>query len=131
MDWIKNVGYAIKGALGGARTPVVTIPPILLLCEIMNRPGMSAIALTASIISRLEKEGIPTGKNPNGSDNLNNTFIRVFCEELINEIKNNAVVQSSVPTGAISAMGVGGNAGGPIVITAYNDKIATVQGLIR
>lgn len=131
MDWIKNITDGIKGAFENARLPVTPIPPVLLLCEIMNRPGLSAIALTGAIIARLEQEGFDTGPNPDGSENMNNKFVRVMCQELISEIKNNAVVQSSVQTGAITATGVGGNAGGPIVINAFNDKIATIKGLIR
>lgn len=131
MDWIKNVTDGIKNVFYKARLPITPIPPVLLLCEIMNRPGLSALALTAAIISRLEQEGFNTGPNPDGSENMNNKFVRVMCQEIISEIKNNAVVQSSVETGAITATGVGGNAGGPIVINAFNDKIATIKGLIR
>lgn len=131
MDWIKNVTDGIKNVFDKARLPITPIPPVLLLCEIMNRPGLSALALSAAIISRLEQEGFNTGPNPDGSENMNNKFVRVMCQEIISEIKNNAVVQSSVETGAITATGVGGNAGGPIVINAFNDKIATIKGLIR
>ena len=131
MDWIKNIGTAITGVLGSARKSAPSIPPILLLCEIMNRPGLSAMALTAAIISRLAEEGFETGANEDGSKNKNNEFIRIMCEELVNEIKNNAVVESSISPGTISVTGVGGNAGGPITIQGFNDKIASVKGIIR
>lgn len=131
MRWIENIGTAISGVLQKARTPVITIPPILLLCEIMDRPGLSAIALASSIITRLEEEGFPTGVNEDGSENMNNKFILIMCEELIKEIQMNAVVESTVSPGSISVTGLGANSGGPISINGYNDKIALIKGLVR
>lgn len=131
MDWIKNISNAITTTLDKARTPLVGIPPILLLCEIKNRPGMSAIALASAIISRLAAAGFNTGKNEDGSENMNNQFIRVLCEELVKEIKDNAVVESSIPIGSISITGIGGNAGGPVTIQGYNNMVTKVKGLLR
>lgn len=131
MSWINNIGTAIKAAFNGVREPVIPIPPVLLLCEIMNRPGLSAIALAASIIARLSAEGFPTGVNEDGSENMNNKFILIMCEELVNEIQTNGVVQSSVAPGSISITGIGANAGGPISIQGFNDKVAEIKGIIR
>lgn len=131
MQWIKNISDSIKGVIGSARKPAPSIPPILLLCEIMNRPGLSAIALSAAVIARLQKEGFDTGVNPDGSPNMNNKFVYIMCEELIKEIKENAVVESSIPTAAITVTGTGGNAGGPVVVTGFNDRVASVRGVIR
>lgn len=131
MDWIKNVGEAISKVFGSARKPAPSIPPILMLYEIANRPGLSAIALAAAIISRMEQEGFNTGVNPDGSENMNNKFIRILSEELINEIKNNARVECTVPVGSISIVGAGGNSGGPITITGYNNMITKINGLLK
>lgn len=132
MDWIKNISDSIGKLFEKGRKPLTSsIPPVLLLCEILNRPGLSATALAAAVIAQLAAKGFPTGKNPDGSENMNNQFIYILCQELINEIKNNAVVESAIPTGTISATGVGGNAGGPVTIQAFNDKIAKIKGIIR
>ena len=131
MDWIKNISESIAKVIGSARKPAPSIPPILLLCEIMNRPGLSAITLSTAVISRLQQEGFDTGVNPDGSPNMNNKFVYIMCDELIKEIKNNAVIESSIPTGAITVTGFGGNAGGPVTVQGFNDKIASVKGVLR
>lgn len=131
MGWIDNIGKAITTVLEKVRPPVAPIPPILLLCEIMNRPGLSAIALASAVIARMTAEGFPTGVNEDGSENMGNKFVLILCEELIKEIQTNAVVETSIPPGAISSSGTGANMGGPVSISAYNDKMAAVKGLIR
>lgn len=112
------------------RTPAPPIPPILLLCEIMNRPGLSAMALAAAIISRLPEIGIETGVNPDGSANMVTQFVKVFSEELVNEIKNNAVVNCAMPPGALNITGVAAGVGGGAV-TASNASFSEVKGLVR
>ena len=129
MNWIKNVGHAIKGVFGSARTPVTTIPPILLLCEIMNRPGLSAIALTGSTIARLESNGIPTGGTECGETNHNNTLVRVIAEEVVKHVKTYGVVQNVSNNGEVSFVGMGGNAGGPLVLTLNNNNLGQFGGI--
>lgn len=112
------------------RTPAPPIPPILLLCEILNRPGMSAMALTTAVVSRLPEIGIETGVNPDGSPNMVTQFVKVFSEEIIKEIKNNAVVDCSIPPGAMNITGMSAGVGGGAV-TASNADFSEVKGLIR
>ena len=88
MSWIEKIGELIIQAFKSVRPPVTPIPQILLLCEILNRPGISSIALTSSIIVRLENNGIPTGVNPCGMENMNNKAIKIFVEETVKHIKN-------------------------------------------
>ena len=87
MNWVQNIGSAITAVFDKIRPPVQAIPPILLLCEIMNRPGLSAISITASVISKLETAGIPTEVNPCGMENMNNKFVKIFVEETVKHIK--------------------------------------------
>jgi hypothetical protein len=103
----------------------------MLYCEIQSRPGLSAIALTGAIISRLQENGFDTGVNPDGSENMNNRFVKIMCEEIVKEIKDNAQVQVSIPPGSIMITGTGGNAGGPVQIVGYNSAMASIQGLIQ
>lgn len=112
-----------------ARVPAPSIPPILLLCEIMNRPGLSAMSLTTAVISRLPEIGIDTGVNPDGSANMVTQFVKVFSEELVKEIKNNAVVNCAMPPGALNITGMSAGVGGGAV-TATNTGFGEVKGLV-
>lgn len=130
MDWIRKIAAGITETFNRVRKPVTSVPPALLLCEAQNRPGLSAMALSSAVIARLAAEGYETGVNPDGSENLNNKFIYILCDELIKEIKSNAVIEATIPIGSISITGVGGNAGGPVTIEGYNDKLTSVKGLM-
>jgi hypothetical protein len=132
MGFIDKIATAVNSALSALRPPVIPIPPILLLCEILDRPGLSAISLTSSIISRLPEAGIPTGVNPDGSDNMINQYTRIIVEEIIKEFQNNAVVNAAVPPGSINVVGTGTAAGiAPIAVTATNVGASGMSGIIR
>lgn len=130
-NWINKIADTINSAMAKVRLPLQKIPPILLLCEIMQRPGMSAISLTSAIIARLPEAGIETGPNEDGSENVNNQFVRIICEELIKEIHNNAVIQGVIEPGSIKITGTGANAGGPVEITGVNVNVPEFGGVIR
>ena len=130
MNWIETISQGITSAFNMTRAPAPSIPPILLLCEIMNRPGLSAMSLTSAVISRLPEIGIETGANPDGSANMVNQFVKIFSEELVKEIKNNAVVNCAMPPGALNITGVSAGVGGGAV-TASNSGFSEVKGLIK
>lgn len=130
MNWITNISNAISSAFKAVRSPFPMIPPLLLLCELYTRPGLSAIALTGAIIQRLPEAGIPTGVNPDGSPNLICTFARIVSEEIIKEIKNHARVTNVIEPGSIMVTGVGGNAGGPVVVNSVNTMVSQALGII-
>ena len=115
MNWIETISQGITSAFSMTRAPAPSIPPILLLCEIMNRPGLSAMSLTSAVISRLPEIGIETGANPDGSANMVNQFVKIFSEELVKEINITGV-----------SAGVGGGA-----VTASNSGFSEVKGLIK
>lgn len=129
MDWIRNIARTIKGVLGNSRAPLTRIPPILLLCEILNRPGMSAIALTSTAVAKMQTNGIPTGNTECGEPNYNNVLVRVMAEEIVKHMKMSAVVQNVANIGDISFIGVGGNAGGPVVLTLVNNNLGQFGGV--
>ena len=120
MSFINLISTKVKKAFDGIRKPFVHVPPLLLLCEVMQRPGMSAIALTTAIIQRCEQAGIPTGNLPDGTPNYNNVFAKIVAEEVINEIHNNAVVEAVIPTNTIVITATGANAGGPVEVVGSN-----------
>lgn len=129
MDWIKTISNTITNILKSARAPLQGIPPILLLCEIMNRPGMSAIALTGKTISKLANNGFCTGKGDCGMENMSNQFIKIVSEEVIKHIKLSAKAENAIEPMGMSFIGMGGNAGGPVVLTLNNNNYAEFGGI--
>lgn len=131
MSWINTIAQGIENAFKAVRPALQSIPPLLLLCEVFQRPGLSAIALTSAIIRRLPEAGIETGVNADGSPNKINQFVRVLCEEVIKEIKDNAKVTCVLQPGTINSIGTGANAGGPVVVTSYNTIPVNTMGIIE
>jgi hypothetical protein len=131
MSWINKIAQGIEKAFSTVRKPLGLLPPLLLICEIKNRPGLSAIMTTSSIIRRLPEARIETGANNCGSPNMNNQFVRIVCEELIKEIKDNARVTCVIEPGSINSVGSGANAGGPVVVTSTNNIISSTKGIIQ
>lgn len=132
MGWINKIAAAVNGTLNSLRPPVVSIPPILLLCEILNRPGLSAISLTSAIIARLPEIGIPTGVNVDGSANMICQYTRIVAEETIKELQNNGVIDCAIQPGTINVTGTGTAAGiAPVAVTAVNTIASSVRGVLR
>lgn len=132
MGWVDKISAAVNNALSALRPPAITIPPILLLCEIMDRPGLSAITLTSSVVARLPEIGIPTGVNPDGSANMICQFVRIFTEEFIKEIKTHGVVTCVPQPGSFNIVGTGTAAGIPsVAVTGSNVGFTTVSGIIQ
>ena len=131
MSWINKIANGIEKAFSTVRAPLALLPPLLLICEVHNRPGLSAIVSTASIIKRLPEAQIETGVNNCGSPNMNNKFIRIICEELIKELKDNARVTCVIEPSKLNSVGTGANAGGPVVVTSLNTFPSSIKGIIQ
>ena len=131
MSWITSIAQGIEKAFSGIRPALKMIPPLLLICELYRRPGLSAIALTSAIIRRLPEAGIETGVNADGSPNKINGFVRIISEEIVKEFKDNARVTSIIEPGIIMSIGTGSNAGGPVVVTSTNPMITRTLGIIE
>ena len=131
MSWIERISNAIERAFDSIRPPLASIPPLLLVCEVYTRPGLSAIALASSIIRRLPEAGIETGVNTDGTPNKINAFVRIFSEEIVREIKDNAKVSCVITPGSIMTTGTGGNAGGPVVVQSTNTMVGKTMGIIE
>ncbi len=91
MGWIESIAQGITKTFDAIRPAFPAIPAILLVCEVSKRPGLSAIALTSAVIRRLPEAGIETGVNCDGSPNKIGGFVKILCEEIVNEIKTNGV----------------------------------------
>lgn len=132
MGWISKIASAVNGALNTLRPPVLPIPPILLLCEIIDRPGLSAISLTSAIIARLPEIGIPTGVNPDGSANMICQYTRIVAEETIRELHEHGVIDCAIQPGTINIVGTGTAAGiAPVAFTGMNTIPSSVRGVLR
>lgn len=131
MGWINKIADGIDKAFSVVRPALQALPPILLICEIYQRPGLSAIALASSIIRRLPEAGIETGVNNDGSPNKINQFVRVLSEQIVQELKDNARVTCVIEPGTINSIGSGGNAGGPVVVNSINTIPINVLGIIQ
>ena len=79
----------------------------------------------------MPEAGIETDINPCGAPNVNNKFIRIICEEVIKEIKDNAKVTCVLQPGTINSIGTGANAGGPVVVTSYNTTPVNTMGIVQ
>jgi len=131
MSWINRIADGIEKAFSVVRKPLVPIPPILLIGEVYQRPGLSAIALASAIIKRLPEAGIETGVNNDGSPNKINQFIRIFCEQVVQELKDNALVTCSILPGTINSVGRGANECGPVVVTSSNTVPINIRGILQ
>jgi hypothetical protein len=131
MSWIKKISDGIQRAFSTVRKPLVPIPPILLMCGANKRTGMSAIMSTAETIRRMPEASIETGVNNCGSENMNNEFIRIICEEVIKEMKDNASVTCVIEQGKINSLGTGATASGPVVVTSINTIPSITKGIIQ
>lgn len=131
MSWIDTISQGIEKVFSAVRPALPAIPPLLLICELHNRPGLSAIALTTAIIRRLNEAGITTGVNPDGSPNKINQFVRIFAEETIKEFKDNARITSVIEPGSVITFGVGANAGGPVSTTSTSTSAVPTYGIIQ
>ena len=131
MSWVTKIADGIDKAFSMVRPALGMLPSLLLICEVRTRPGLSAIVLTSSIIKELPKAQIETGVNNCGTPNKINQFIRIVCEELAKEIKDNARVTCVIEPGTINSIGNGENAGGPVVVTSINTTPSSTKGIIE
>lgn len=103
---IDKLSELIKTTISTARKPASDLAPLLTTIEGMMRSGMSAISLTANIVSRLGEAGIDTGTLPDGSEPQITKFVRIFCEEWIKEVQLNMKVMTEIRPG--TQMGMAG-----------------------
>ena len=131
MSWITKIADGIDSAFSMVRPALGMLPSLLLICEVRTRPGLSAIMLASSIIKDLPQAQIETGVNNCGTPNKINKFVRIVCEELVREIKDNARVTCVVEPMKLNSIGSGGNAGGPVVVNSVNTIPSSTKGIIQ
>ena len=131
MITIESIANAINNVLEKARPALSVIPPFILACGILRRPGLSSINIAANIIRRQSEAGAPSGAMPDGSRNVSEGMEVIRIEELLKALKLDAKVSIAVPPGAITFMGFGANAGGPVTVQGFNTSAFSASGIIQ
>lgn len=131
MSTLKTVVEMVKGAFEGNKfKPVKLLPPALLLCTALRRPGLSAMEIMADFTQELSKIGVPVGKNTDGSQNLILASFYAYTKVFLKHLKLKAAVKVAFKPMSITSTGTGANGGGPVVVKSVNDNIVTGDGTI-
>lgn len=130
-QWVQTISDAIDSAFNFIRPKLIAIPPLIMICSIAQRPGLSAMNIVANIIRRQPEAGAYTGVMPDGSPNIMERMYVVIVEEVLREIRMNARVDLVISPGAITSFGSGANAGGPVTIFSTNTNPVTGYGILR
>jgi hypothetical protein len=128
---ISNVVDVITNAMDSSKIPVNILPPFLLKCTSLNRPGLSAYKITSQIIENNKSLGIPTEDNPDGSANLINQYTYNIVKCVVEAIKNDAAVQIAIPAQSLLIQTNGANAGGPLVGIGTNLLDSIGNGILQ
>lgn len=128
---IENILKKIKSVFEKIKTPANTLPPVLLYCISMKRPGTSAYNSASKTIADNVKLGINAGVNPDGTPNIVNQYTYNLTKNILEEIKQNGVVQVAIPPGSIKVIVKGSNRGGPFIAEGQNIITTTVKGILQ
>ncbi len=132
MLGLENIISSIKNVFNNKlRNPATIIPPILLICGLMRRPGLSCAISVGNIIQSLDKEGINTDKAPDGSENLVNKLVKSVTCEIVRTLKEDANIQIALAPGSVNVVSTGANAGGPITCVGSNINFVTGRALFQ
>jgi hypothetical protein len=118
-------------AVTAVRKPAQKLAAFLVYATAVQRPGVSKIKIASEIISGNEPLGINTGQMPDGTDNVVNEFVYNVVEKVIDNLKDDALVECVIPTGSVIVEANGANAGGPVVAIGTNINNAKGYGVIR
>ena len=127
---ISNIVEAMTDSLNSVNLPAMVLPPLLIRCVGLTRPGLSAYKISTEVIQNCEKLGIPTAENPDGSENLNNAYTYAIVKSIIDAIHNDAVIQGVAPLGSLKIQSIGQGPSGPIVSNGSNIIDSSITGII-
>lgn len=126
---IQQICTTIANFFKNVRPPFPQLSRLLLVCSMIRRPGLSTIQSTSNIVKDLSKLGIPTGKMPDGSENLTVGFCFASTKEIYRGIKKDMSIQVGFQPGTMMVTAFGANAGGPIVVNGMNMSCGMGQGV--
>ena len=128
---ISSVTSAINELFDTQKAKAMELPAILLRAVAMQRPGISAQDIASKVIARNKQIGIPTGDNQDGNQNLGNMYTYNIVKSVVEALKEDGVIQVSIPANSIIIQATGGNAGGPVTVVGTNIKDTKAYGIIQ
>ena len=128
---ISTIVDTLTNTLDSAKTPANILPPLLLRCLSLNRPGLSAYKIAAQIIQNNKALGLPTEDCPDGTANLINQYTYNVVKCMVDALKNDASVQVAIPMQSLLIQATGGNAGGPITCIGTNLMDSLGNGILQ
>lgn len=128
---ISNIIDSITNTLDSAKMPANVLPPFLLKCTALNRPGLSAYKIASRIIENNKALGIPVEDNPDGTANLINQYTYNVVKCMVDAIKNDASVQVAIPSQSLLIQATGGSAGGPVTCIGSNLLDSIGNGIMQ
>ena len=128
---ISNIIDNITNTLDSAKMPANVLPPFLLKCTALNRPGLSAYKIASRIIENNKALGIPVEDNPDVTANLINQYTYNVVKCMVDAIKNDASVQVAIPQQSLLIQATGGNAGGPVTCIGSNLLDSIGNGIMQ
>ena len=96
---IADILKRIDGLMSSVNITVPILPPALIQCGVITRPGLSTIKTTQEIIKKLAAAGFPITDNPDGTANMTVSFVYNAVEGIYKGITHDAVVEVSVGAG--------------------------------
>lgn len=128
MSGILNI---ILSAFKTPEPPIEPLPPPLVLIGAPLRPGVSSKEIASRIISRQSEAGLPVGDVFADGPNISEAMLAIQCEEIINSLLNESVVNVVIPPG-VGILGFGvGNLGAPIIVQGVTTTMGIGNGIIR
>lgn len=128
---LSSVIDSVTNTLESSKVPANILPPFLLRCTALTRPGLSAYKIASNIIQKNAQIGIPTEDNPDGSINLINAYTYNVIREIVSALKNDASVQVAIPMQSLLVQAIGSNAGGPVTCVGSNILDSLGNGIIQ
>ena len=128
---ISDIIDNITNTLDSAKMPANVLPPFLLKCTALNRPGLSAYKIASRIIENNKALGIPVEDNPVGTANLINQYTYNVVKCMVDAIKNDASVQVAIPQQSLLVQVTGGNGGGPVTCIGSNLLDSIGNGIMQ
>ena len=128
---ISNIIDSITNTLDSAKMPANVLPPFLLKCTALNRPGLSAYKIASRIIENNKALGIPVEDNPDGTANLINQYTYNVVKCMVDAIKNDASVQVAIPQQSLLIQATGENGGGPVTCIGSNLLDSIGNGIMQ
>jgi hypothetical protein len=131
LSSINGILNTILSAFKLPEKPIEPLPPPLVLIGAPLRPGTSSKEIASRIISRQSEAGLPVGDVYADGPNTNEAMLAIQCEEIINTLLTESVVNVVIPPG-VGIIGVGvGNLGAPVVVKGFTTTLGIGNGIIR